>query len=594
MALLLVQAAASAFSPVPSVRPHLATSVAHCSSRAPPLTCAVSKEPGITSQILPPLQVKDAFDKISKNELVGRVALQKVLDEYGLKGGADAVMKAYTGDTNGFLGIKEFSQLITVLEASRLTQGQVEEIGSASQLGARVGEIAYDTVGSFAKALVNIPKAVDETREPGVSRRSEEEQVSLALKRMQRDMSMLDLAAGATPQLSQFELFLLSSTVATSFLSPYAFSAKVVEVLVPSCAALVAAIGFSAEYIGKVAVSRGKEVAATTLQAAAEAELYLAQAERSKAIIPLCVGIGATTAAFALLAPALVADLAARGLGVAIATEIYLICPLLAVLAAAVAALAAQESATLANRAMGVGARRFASNQEVGRTWMSATEQITASTDKTKQKWVSFAVGVAPAPLLAILVPGTFSFKAIIAAAAAATQCAYSLARAEYTLSAAVESVALKSRSAAVSDTYANQGARAGAILPFTSALSGLAAATTVAVVEVLPLIGSPFGESIVCVIFPALGALIAAAASISKARCEVDANAATAAATELSGEKGIERNPFSATGELVRLTIKAARSALAPRNFMRWFKERLTWIFGRGGGGDNLSTASV
>ena len=67
---------------------------------------------------------------------------------------------------------------------------------------------------------------------------------------------------------------------------------------------------------------------------------------------------------------------------------------------------------------MGVGARRFASNQEVGRTWMSATEQITASTDKTKQKWVSFAVGVAPAPLLAILVPGTFSFKAIIAAAA--------------------------------------------------------------------------------------------------------------------------------------------------------------------------------
>ena len=38
-----------------------------------------------------------------------------------------------------------------------------------------------------------------------------------------------------------------------------------------------------------------------------------------------------------------------------------------------------------------------------------------------------------------------------------------------------------------VSDTYANQGARAGAILPFTSALSGLCAATTVAVVEALP-----------------------------------------------------------------------------------------------------------
>ena len=37
----------------------------------------------------------------------------------------------------------------------------------------------------------------------------------------------------------------------------------------------------------EVAVSRGKEIAAATLQAAAEAELLLAQAERQKAIIPL-------------------------------------------------------------------------------------------------------------------------------------------------------------------------------------------------------------------------------------------------------------------------------------------------------------------
>lgn len=34
-------------------------------------------------------------------------------------------------------------------------------------------------------------------------------------------------------------------------------------------------------------------------------------------------------------------------------------------------------------------------------------------------------------------------------------------------------------RSSAVSDTYANQSARAGSILPFTSALAGLCAAVT-------------------------------------------------------------------------------------------------------------------
>ena len=56
-------------------------------------------------------------------------------------------------------------------------------------------------------------------------------------------------------------------------------------------------------YVGKTAVSRGKEVAAITLQAAAESEAILAQAERAKAVVPLCVGLSATASAFALLAP---------------------------------------------------------------------------------------------------------------------------------------------------------------------------------------------------------------------------------------------------------------------------------------------------
>ena len=55
--------------------------------------------------------------------------------------------------------------------------------------------------------------------------------------------------------------------------------------------------------MGKVAVADGKEVAAASVQCAAEAEGLLANAERSKAVIPLCVGIGASAASLSLLVP---------------------------------------------------------------------------------------------------------------------------------------------------------------------------------------------------------------------------------------------------------------------------------------------------
>ena len=66
---------------------------------------------------------------------------------------------------------------------------------------------------------------------------------------------------------------------------------------------------------------------------------------------------------------------------------------------------------------------------------------------------------------------------------------------ARYAIALGADAVALKSRQAAVSDTYANQGARAGAILPFTSATASLCAAVTVAVVELLPIIPSVFAQ---------------------------------------------------------------------------------------------------
>lgn len=369
--------------------------------------------------------------------------------------------------------------------AERAAARSVSE--EADQVGLAAGADLPDTVPE--KLVGDLGRLLGGSIDPEVEG-NQEGQINNAIRRLQRDMESLDNQMGAAPQLTTFELGLLSSTVAIAFGAPWFLGTKLVEVLVPTMAALSAATGLSAEYVGRVAVSRGKEIAATTLQAAAEAEQTLAQAERAKAIIPLCVGVAATSSAFALLAPALLEEVTGR-FGVILITEIYLVSPLFAVLGAAVAALAEQESSALSARASDIGLRRFATRTDVGRTWLSATEQISASSARSQQKWLSFVTGVVPAPLVAAIVPGPLSFKAIVAAAFAAAQAAYSLARCEYSLATATEAVALKSRSAAISDTYANQGARAGAILPFTSALSGLCAACTVAIVEALPLIGS-------------------------------------------------------------------------------------------------------
>lgn len=454
---------------------------------------------------------------------------------------------------------------------------------SGEDLRTQIGVSAVRLIDGFARGLTDRREQKENDDRTVVDR---------SLKRLERDVNVLDATVSGAPQLSEFESFLLPATVLVAFASPFILTSSVVEVLVPSMAALSASVGFSAEYLGKVAVSRGKEIAAATLQASAEAEMLLAQSERQKAIIPFCVGIAATASALALVAPNLLTELASRKIiaGAQVFTEIYLVCPIFAVLAAAVAALAADEAVTLGANACGVGKRRFASADGVGRTWMSATEQITSSVERTEEKWRTFAIGVLPAPLLAVLIPGDLAFRAIVAASVAAAQAAYSLARAEYAVAIAIDAVAVKSRAAAVSDTYANQGARSGGILPFTSALSGLCAATTVAVVEVLPLIGSPLGEAFVCVSFPLFGALIAAAASISKARCVVDADAATYAATQLAGERGKQpADPIRATIELVYLTIKSTGRELKqlvrrPGSYFKKIIALLRKVFGLDG----------
>lgn len=414
---------------------------------------------------------------------------------------------------------------------------------------ADIGNIAYDIVSTVAKTLVNPIESVDtyNTKQKDLA-------VASALQKMEKDMELLDNVASRTPQLTTIEIAVLFSTVLISLVAPFGLPVKVVELLVPSMAAVSAAVGLSAEYVGKTAVANGKEVAALAIQAAAESEALLASAERTKSILPLCVGIATTASAFALLIPSFLDEIQTK-FNVPFATELLLISPFVAVLAAAIAGLATQESRGLASRAIGTGNRRFASSSAVGRTWLSATEQVEANSKRTSDKWTSFATGVLPAPIIACLFPGSLSFKSIVCAAIAAAQAAYYLSLAEYSISNAVDAVALKARASAIADTYANQGSRAGAILPFTSALGGLCAAASAAAVELLPLVNIVELQSFIAVIFPSGAALLAAAASISKARCEVDASAASAvASTGLTGGKG-QRDPVVEVWDLIILS---------------------------------------
>jgi hypothetical protein len=402
-------------------------------------------------------------------------------------------------------------------------------------------------------------------------------------------VQLLDTLAGQRPQLSRLEFTLLSAAVVSAATSPLLLGGHIAEFLAPSAAAFTAIIGIGAEYTGKVAVADGKEIAAATMQCSAEAEGFLANAERAKAVTPLCVGVGATSATFALLVPVLMDSMGVAS-NLQLVTEVYLCCPLISVLAAAVASLALQETKTFAQRAIGVGNRRFARSGLVGRTWLSSTEQVERRSQSYVAKWKSFSWAVLPAPLLGALVPGALPTKTIVVAALAAAQSAFFVAQAESVLSRATDAVALKARSAAVCDTYANQGARSAAILPFTSALSGLCAAATAAVVEFPFLdtlsetrtIPSMMAQMAIVSIFPALSALFAAAASVSKARCEVDAEAAMQAASTLAlqyeeNEDDPVLRPWKGVLDLITLTIDSAIKGPF-RKYIRWANLSRRW----------------
>jgi hypothetical protein len=228
--------------------------------------------------------------------------------------------------------------------------------GDFMATAAEVGEAAYTKVARFGaetQALIGSSEQLIGMK--GSSRRENYERtIKTSLLKIEDDMMMLDRVVGSKAQLSGTEFSVLAGMVATAGLCPFFLPMKLVEFIVPSAAALCAAVGLSSEFVGKVAMANGKEIASVTIQAAAEAEGLLSRAERAKAIIPLCVGISTTAAAFSLLAPGLLEGVQAR-FGVQLVTEIYLLFPLIGILSGSVAGLAFQETRNMCGQAIGVG-----------------------------------------------------------------------------------------------------------------------------------------------------------------------------------------------------------------------------------------------
>jgi hypothetical protein len=86
--------------------------------------------------------------------------------------------------------------------------------------------------------------------------------ITTALQTLERDMTILDNLASLQPQLSLPEVGLLLGAVAASGIGPIVFpGTSVTEVLAPAAAAFTASITIGSEYIGRVAVADGKEIA---------------------------------------------------------------------------------------------------------------------------------------------------------------------------------------------------------------------------------------------------------------------------------------------------------------------------------------------
>ena len=279
--------------------------------------------------------------------------------------------------------------------------------------------------------------------------------VAMALSKMRTDINILDKFASKNLNLYTLVGFLF--IICMSGALPLLLEISFIQVILPFIVAVLSLFTVYTNLLGKVSTCNGIENAKISLKSSAESEAELFGAKSTYTIIPLCFAVAAASSYGTLLAESVIHDID-KFYGVTLSEEFYLLCPLAAVLAASIAGLATQEAVEQAEIAKSVGSRRFASAEQVGRTWKSVIGMVNSNTVSLSKKWAWFTYSVAPAPLLAFICPGTISFKAIVCATWATSQAAYYRAMADSSLASAVESVSVKNRASSVAGTYARQG----------------------------------------------------------------------------------------------------------------------------------------
>jgi len=325
-------------------------------------------------------------------------------------------------------------------------------------------------------------------------------------------------------QRNSIELVVLFLTVIVAAVTPAAvkgteYQETLENLVVPSMTLIAALIGLLSEYTGKTAVCDSKEIAAIATAASAESEVNFAKGEKVCCALPLCLGLTTTTTVFSVILPYIFEGIATLT-KTHVIKELYVVLPVISVVGGVTALLASEQTVSLCGQAIGVGERRFSSAKKVGRTWLSLSQQVKRSQSNNNKKYFQLGFASALGPFIAAVCPGPISFKCFLLCATTACQCAYYLAIAEFAVARCTDALALKMRSAATSDSYANQGTAEGSILPFTSALGGICTAGATTVGIFLSTDENLIVKTAVCAAFPTLASLLAAAASVSKVKC--------------------------------------------------------------------------
>lgn len=382
------------------------------------------------------------------------------------------------------------------------------------------GKISFTELGSVFVGYSLLNVVLEVSKFMAASTSNEERMTnatSKSIERVQDGIDSLDKRF-TTPEMSKYKVGLIVGSALLSIVSPAFLGLHTVELLIPAMTAISATIGAVSEYQAKAAIANGREIVAMGQLATAESEIYLSQAERVKTVVPLCVGVAATAAGFTVLLPEFM-----ESAHVDLESEL-LFCPLIAVLSAALAGLAMIETESLVARSMDVGKRRFASAKKVVLSWKSDVDLVNEEAAKLTGKWVSFTLGIVPAPIIAGLFPVDIENKAIICAAVATAQAAFSLVIVERALTAGCDAFAVKARARLFATTYQHEATRTGALLPYTSALGAVCVAGSAAAAEFLPIIPFKPLRYVAAAVFPLVSTAIAMAASIGKTRCEVGA----------------------------------------------------------------------